>query len=98
MHAGTSRPDPLSRKGIINAQLPAAFQRIFRVCRPAFSALSGIATHPEGEVPMKSTKRNIALIVATLLALTLQLASTGAMFTPVPIPMPAYTQPVSPHA
>jgi hypothetical protein len=47
---------------------------------------------------MKSTRRSIALILATLLALTLQIASTGALFTPVPIPMPAYTQPVGPHA
>jgi hypothetical protein len=45
---------------------------------------------------MKCTRR-IALILAALLALTLQLASTGALFTPVPIPMPAYTQPVGPR-
>jgi hypothetical protein len=47
---------------------------------------------------MKFTKRSIALFVAALLALTLETASTGALFTPVPIPMPAYSHAVSPRA
>jgi len=47
---------------------------------------------------MKSTKRSIALILATLMAVTLQIASAGALFTPVPIPMPAQTQPAGPRA
>ena len=47
---------------------------------------------------MKSTRRNIALVPAVLLAVTLQLAATGALFTPVPIPMPVHTQPAGPRA
>ncbi len=47
---------------------------------------------------MKSTRRSIAVILAALLAVTLQIASTGALFTPVPIPMPAHTQPAGPRA
>jgi uncharacterized protein (DUF2062 family) len=47
---------------------------------------------------MKSTRRNIALILATLLAVTLQIAASGALFTPVPIPMPVYTLHASPRA
>jgi hypothetical protein len=47
---------------------------------------------------MKSTRRSIALILAALLAVTLQIAATGALFTPVPIPVPAYTQHASPRA
>jgi len=47
---------------------------------------------------MKSTRRSLALILVALLAVTLQVAFTGALFTPVPIPMPAHTQPAGPRA
>ena len=50
------------------------------------------------EVPVKSKRRSVALILAALLAITLQIASTGALFTPVPIPMPAYMQLANPRA
>ena len=65
---------------------------LLTIQRSTRAALPGMSVE---EVVMKFARRIVGLVVATLLALTLQIASTGPLFTPVPIPRPADTHSVS---